>query len=165
MRSRCAHNWTVASPIVELERYTMAHWMSMRNARTDLYIGAMGALFAWQHVCRASYTSHRQPNRTSMISAVAEWPQHLLWFSSMLFCRFNSSMSCWCDIFFWRMNVIYSAAFFKICARLAYRRRTQTKNVIVDDGCWTPFRGEWQKRRSYIPLSRPATMAPNLVTM
>uniref|UniRef100_A0A2M4C7Y1 Putative secreted protein n=1 Tax=Anopheles marajoara TaxID=58244 RepID=A0A2M4C7Y1_9DIPT len=40
--------------------------------------------------------------------------------SSILFCRRRSSMSCWCALFFRRMNIMYSAAFFRICARLAF---------------------------------------------
>lgn len=46
--------------------------------------------------------------------------KNLLCASNTLFCRFKSSMSCWCELFLRLINWMYSAAFFKICARLAY---------------------------------------------
>lgn len=42
----------------------------------------------------------------------------LLWDSKRLFWRFKSSISCWCEEFLRRMNCMYSAAFFSICALL-----------------------------------------------
>ena len=45
---------------------------------------------------------------------------HSLWDSSREFCRFRSSMSCWCAEFFLLINWMQSAAFFKINALLTW---------------------------------------------
>lgn len=76
------------------------------------------------------------------------------------FCRFRSSMFCWWPWFLRRMNVMYSAAFFRICARLACNR---TK-IRPSEKCFRAAKRRLKRigcQNGHSPLSRPAATAPS----
>lgn len=56
---------------------------------------------------------------------------YLLCDSSAEFCRFKSSIFCWCTWFLRLINVMYSAAFFNICARLACIKSKRKKLLFL----------------------------------